>query len=179
MRRRALLAALPAAGSSLALAGCLDRARSTVGLQPEVRTIDPDREPQMLWLFRDLEADSVTRGEPAGTVAVGSGEDAHWLTVAAESADPVETRVTIRPADGDTIHETTVALSSERYFAVRFNFRQDYAVDVETARHEETVEVAEDRVDCNESGHAVLLAADGAVRSIWATTDMECPSRFF
>lgn len=178
MRRRPLLRALPVVGT-LALAGCLDRARSTVGLQSEVRPIEAGREPQMLWLFRDLEADSVTRGEPVRMVAVGSGDDAHWLTVAAESGDPVETVIAIRPADGDALYETTVAVSNERYFAVRFNFRQGYAVHVETARHEETVEVAAERVDCNDSGTAVLLAGDGSVRSVEATTDAACASGFF
>lgn len=173
MRRRPLLRALPAPGG-FPLAGCFDRARRAVGLQPEVRTLDTDEKAEMLWMFRDLEADSVTRGEAACAVVVGSSDDSHWVLVAADFVDPVEARIAIRPADGDALYETPVSLSNERYFAVRFEFPQDYAVDVETDRHETTIDVDEDRVDCNHSGTAVLLADEGSVRSAGSTTDMAC-----
>lgn len=175
MRRRALLAALPAAGG-LAAAGCLDRARATVGLQPDVRPLDPDEErPYYLEPhFEELGAGEVARGDPVEVVAVGSGDDSHWVAVAAESADPVETTVAVAPAGGDALYETTVDLSVDRYLGIKLQFRQDYAVAVESDRHEGTVEVPADLVDCNASTHAVLLAADGTVRSGYITTDKGC-----
>lgn len=175
MRRRALLSALPATGS-LALAGCLDRARSTVGLQPEVRTLDlGDERPYYLeTLFGELDAARVARGQPVEIVAVGSGDDTHWVAVAAESADPVETNVTLAPADGESLYETTVGLSDDRYLGIKLQFVQDYVVAVESERHDGTVDISAERVDCNASTHAVLLAADGRVRSGYMTTDMGC-----
>lgn len=173
MRRRALLTALPT-GGGLAFAGCLDRARSMVDREPEVRELDPGRRPEMIWLFDELDADSVPEGEATELVGIGVAEDSHWMTIAAAADDPVETTVTIRPADGEPLYETTVGLSNTRYFGIRFGDVDRYEVAVETGQHDETITVSEERIDCNESGHVVLLATDGSVRSTWATTDMAC-----
>lgn len=175
MRRRPLLRALPAAGS-LTLAGCLDRARSTVGLQPDVRTLDAgDERPYYLdTLFEELGAGEVARREPLEVVAVGSGDDTHWVAVAAGSADPVETTVTLAPAGDDPLYETSVPLSNERYLGIKLQFRQEYMVTVESDRHDRAVDIPADRVDCNASTHAVLLADDGTVESGYITTDKGC-----
>ena len=194
MRRRALLSALPAVGG-LTLAGCMDRARSTLGDTPDDRGTDdgstpagrstPDDgepavttlegwKPEMLWLFRDIDADSVTRGEGVEVVGIGSGEDSHWVTVAAEADGAVETTVTVRPVDGDPLYESTVALSNERYVALRFAHVGRYTVRVETADHGWGTTVSDDSIDCNESGRVVLLAEDGGVRTTAASTDMPC-----
>lgn len=173
MRRRALLSSLPVVGG-LAIAGCLDRARSMVDRDPEVRELDPGPRPDMIWLFDELDADSVPDGEAAELIGIGVAEDSHWMTIAAETEEPVETTVTVRPVDGEPLYETTVALSNTQYFGIRFGDVDRYEVAIESEQHEETITVAEDRIDCNESGHVVLLATDGSVRSTWATTDMAC-----
>lgn len=173
MRRRALLTALPAAGG-LTLAGCLDRARSMVDRDPEARELDPGRRPDMIWLFDELDADSVPDGEAAELIGIGVAEDSHWMTIAAETEEPVETTVTVRPADGEPLYETTVGLSNTRYFGIRFGDVDRYEVVVETDQHFEVVVVTEDWIDCNESGHAVLLTTDGSVRSVAEGTDMGC-----
>lgn len=174
MNRRQLLRVLPV-GGALALAGCLDRARSTVGAYPEFSTLEPDETtPRLMWLFDELDAGTVPDGEAVEQLAVGSGDDSHWVTVAAESDDPVETTVTIEVADGEELHETTVLVSDSAYLGIRFAFRARYRVHVRSDRHETTVEVPAERVDCNASNLAVLLAADGSVRSRGATTAMAC-----
>lgn len=194
MRRRALLSALPAVGG-LAFAGCLDGVRSTVGDTPDDRGTDdgptsldpsttPDGEPavtlldgwkpEMLWLFRDVGADSVTRGEGVDVVGIGSGDDSHWVTIAAEHDDPIEVSVAVGTADGESLYETTAALSNTRYVGVRFAHVDRYRVHVETADHEWATTVPEGSIDCNESGRVVLLAEDGDIRTTALTTDMAC-----
>lgn len=195
MRRRALLSALPAVGSSIALAGCIDRARSTLGDSPDVHETDdgstptdrstPDDgepeittlegwKPELMWLFHDIGGDSVTRGEGVEVVGIGSGEDSHWVTVAAEHDDPIEASVAVGTADGEPLYETTVALSNTRYVAVRFAHVDRYRVRVETFDHAWATTVPEGSIDCNESNQAVLLAEDGNVRTKALTTDMAC-----
>lgn len=174
MHRRQLLRALPV-GGTLSLAGCLDRARSTVGAYPDVSTLDSDQASlRLMWLFDELDAGTVPDGETVELLAVGSGDDSHWVTVAAETDDPVETTVTIEVADGEKLYETTVSVSNSAYLGIRFAFRARYRVHVRSERHETTVEVSEERIDCNDSNFAVLLAADGSVRSRGATTNMAC-----
>lgn len=178
MRRRALLAALPAAGS-LALAGCLDRIRPAAAgesdddARPEVRSLSGWR-PPFTSPFHHSAVNPVADGESVELVAVGSGEDTHWMTVAAESDDPVETTVEIRSGDGETLHETTVGLSNTRYLGVRFAHVQHYVVEVESDRHEGNVDVSEGWIDCNESNQAVLLTEDGRVEVHGASTDLAC-----
>lgn len=174
MRRRRLLLATAAVGAT-PLAGCLDRGRAALGLQPGVATLDPgETRPDLMWLFERLDVETAEAGEPVELVGVGSGDDHHWVTVAAESDEPLEASVEVRPAGGETLSEETVELSNVAYLGVRFAFRQDYEVDVSTAHHEATLEVPAERVDCNESNLAVLLATDGAVRTRAAATDMAC-----
>jgi hypothetical protein len=173
MYRRQLLRALPVAGT-LSLAGCLDGARSTVGASPEVSTLESDRaSPPLMWLFDELDAGTVPGGEEVELLAVGSGEDAHWVTVAADSEDPVETTVSIEVAD-EVLYETTVSVSNTAYLGTRFAFAARYRIHVRSDRHETTVEVPEERIDCNDSNLAVLLARDGSVRARGATTEMAC-----
>lgn len=188
MRRRALLASLPVAGT-LTTAGCVERVRSTLGTtdedpessdrstpaddEPAVRSLEGWR-PEMLWLFRDIGADSVTRGEGAEVVGIGSGEDSHWVTVAAEHDDPIEASVAVGPVDGEPLYEATVALSNTRYLGVRFAHVGRYRVRVESADHAWATTVLEGSIDCNESNQAVLLAEDGTVRTTDLSTDMGC-----
>lgn len=174
MRRRALLSSVPMAGS-LALAGCLDSARSAIGLHPDVTTVDVgDDSPNYLSLFEGLGSERAADADPIEQVAVGSSDDGHWAVVAAESGDSVQTTITVRPAGGDPLYETTVRLSNARYFGVKFQFVQDYELVVESDRHRAVTEIAADWVDCNASTHAVLLATAGSVESTYMTTAVEC-----
>lgn len=130
--------------------------------------------PIQSWVFEEGVDAGIRPDEAAELIAIGSGDDSHWLTVAAESEDPVETTVSIAGSDGELLYEGTFGLSSKRYFGVRFEHVQAYEVTVETDRHGETVEVAEHWIDCNDSTQAVFLATDGGVRVGGASTDMAC-----
>lgn len=174
MRRRRFLQAGLAVGVA-SLAGCLDRGRAALGLQPDVSTFDSgETRPDLMWLFGRLGVETAEAGDPVELVEVGSGDDHHWVTVAAEADEPLEASVEVRPAGGETLYEETVELSNVAYLGVRLAFRQDYEVDVSSARHEATLEIPAERVDCNESNLALLLATDGAVRTRGASTDMAC-----
>lgn len=186
MDRRPFLATV---GSAL-LAGCAGVA-TTPGNRSETRNGGPnssndddpivrrdvDETPSLGLYEIEFGLESATGAEPATVVQFGTGEDTHWVTLMAESDGAVETTVAVRrDAASAPFFEASLDVSSSRYAGFLFRRSDDYAIEVETENASDVVEVGAERIDCNWSTQALLLAENGDLETTAISETMACGS---
>jgi hypothetical protein len=171
------LLALGGSGLAVGLSGCLSS--GLLSDRPDVReqsgqTVERTIHTPLTDETADPAFATLVVGEQGGGGFHLGEQKPHQVWVRNGTENSREVLVEIGPtSDADPWFRRTYEIGPGAQLAVELRTPREYAVSVEAADAAETVEVSEDRFDCNDSAHDVVVR-EAKIETMGVTTEEGC-----